>query len=103
MKRNEFGKSDFFRDIFSEHITKSFAAVYLRYNDDIRFGLLAKIGLRKSAGGIRTFDIKHLVTVISLPKISFSILKRKGRLRYSLRQVHSIGEVPYGSIIIMIA
>ena len=62
MKRNEFGKSDFFRDIFSEHITKSFAAVYLHYNDDIRFRLLAKIGLRKSAGGIRTFDIKHLVT-----------------------------------------
>ena len=37
MKRNEFWKSDFFRDISSEYKTKSFAAVYLHYNDDIMF------------------------------------------------------------------
>ena len=62
MKRNEFWKSDFFQDIFSEYRAKSFAAVYLHYNDDITFRLSAKIGLRKSAGGIRTFEIKHPVT-----------------------------------------
>ena len=62
MKRNEFWKSNFFRDIFSEYISRSFAAIYLHYNDDIKFRLSAKIGHRKSAGGIKTFDIKHPVT-----------------------------------------
>ena len=62
MMKDEFWKSDFFRDIFSEYITKSFAAVYLHYNNDIMFLLSAKIGPRKSAGGIKTFEIKHPVT-----------------------------------------
>lgn len=60
--KDEFWKSDLFRDIFSEYITKSFAAVYLHYNNDIMFLLSAKISPRKSAGGIKTFEIKHPVT-----------------------------------------
>ena len=51
-----------FRDIFSEYITKSFAAVYLHYNNDIMFWLSAKKGPRKSAGGIKTLNIKHPVS-----------------------------------------
>ena len=62
MKRTEFLKSDFLWDIFSEYKTKSFAAVYSHYNDDIMFWLSAKIGLRKSAGGIKAFEITHPVT-----------------------------------------
>ena len=62
MKRNEFWKSDFFQDISSEYKTKSFAAVYLHHNDDIMFWLSAKIGLRKSADRIKTFEIKHSFT-----------------------------------------
>ena len=103
--RNEFWKAKGFWKMFLWDKTKSFVAIYLHYNNvafriskktEILLGSQPKCFQRKSAGGIKLSFKKSIVlhsSSFNTSKVQFkvnSILTSEGRLRYSLRQVHSI-------------